>query len=397
MSLKFSSLVLHTTIATYHKIVIYKCSLKNNTHLSSSFICKLNTQKLREQTRDDVEKDLKFAGFVIISCPLKSDSKSVIRELQNASHCAAMITGDNPLTASHLAKELKITTKTTLNLTETDGEWSWESIDQNENLPLEYDYKTLIKKYDLCITGDALTYLRQNFTTFLNLILPHIKVFARFAPKQKEFVVVQLKSLGYTALMCGDGTNDVGALKHADVGVAILANAPEKSSDIKEFKERMEKEKEKKLKEMQMVKNKTNHVKAADQREKLQASLNKMMKELEETQVVKLGDASIASPFTSKLSSIMCSKFVGLVVTGRKWCFLVCHIIKQGRCTLVTTLQMFKILALNALILAYTQSVLYLDGIKLRDMQATLQGLLLAACFLFISRSKVRKKKTMIY
>ncbi|XP_076753737.1 endoplasmic reticulum transmembrane helix translocase [Xylocopa sonorina] len=333
----------------------------------------LSSQDLRELTREDLEKNLTFAGFVIISCPLKPDSKAVIKEIVNASHSVVMITGDNPLTACHVSRELHFTKKpVTLILTANDGEWIWESVDRQLNLPLETKNVSrgneIWREYALCVTGEGLAYLKDNERDLLRKLLPHIVIFARCEPKQKEFIIVSLKNLGYTTLMCGDGTNDVGALKHAQVGVAILSSLPERASA----------EKQDNVKSEHTISNsiangpRNNPRVSANTKTRIQ----KILKELEEQSViVKLGDASIAAPFTSKMSSIQC----------------ICHVIKQGRCTLVTTLQMFKILALNALGLAYSQSVLYLDGIKFSDAQATLQGVLLATCFLFISRSKPLK------
>lgn len=272
---------------------------------------KLDNTKVREMKREEVEKDLIFAGFVIISCPMKPDSKSVIKELIQASHKVVMITGDNPLTACHVATELRFTRKKLLVLTENkpEGKWHWQSIDGETNLSTVTDFKQLCKDYDFCITGEGLQYLREFDHEYMLKLLPRITVCARFAPKQKEFVITTLKQLGFYTLMCGDGTNDVGALKHANVGVSILSNAPLRAPKKKEPLANSVEPAQPQLQNMTARERAIHNHKL--KMEQSTANLQKALKDMEadQVQIVKLGDASIAAPFTSKLSSIMCGEF----------------------------------------------------------------------------------------
>mmetsp|Transcript_291 Transcript_291/g.701 ORF Transcript_291/g.701 Transcript_291/m.701 type:complete len:321 (-) Transcript_291:76-1038(-) len=87
--------------------------------------------------------------------------------------------------------------------------------------------------------------------------------------------------------------------------------------------------------------------------------------------VVSLGDASIASPFTSRFNTV--TPCLDLVM--------------QGRSTLVTYLQMFKILGINCLSSAYSMSVMHLEGVKMGDTQATVSGVIIAFLFMFLSAS----------
>ena len=108
--------------------------------------------------------------------------------------------------------------------------------------------------------------------------------------------------------MCGDGTNDVGALRHAHVGVAILTE--EAANGMEEKKE--EKREEKK------GRSSGRSDKSKNWKERLEVFhffpffsiyffhlLNFSQQEEEaQSSVVKLGDASIAAPFTSRSNSV---------------------------------------------------------------------------------------------
>ena len=59
------------------------------------------------------------------------------------------------------------------------------------------------------------------FHEAFRLILRHCSVYARCSPDNKTQLVQSLQKEGFQVLMCGDGANDCGALKAADVGVSL--------------------------------------------------------------------------------------------------------------------------------------------------------------------------------
>ncbi|KAL4931048.1 ion-transporting P-type ATPase SPF1 [Aspergillus undulatus] len=406
----------------------------------------LSQGRINNYAREEIESDLTFAGFLVLQCPLKDDAIKAVRMLNESSHRVVMITGDNPLTAVHVARQVEIVDRDVLILDAPEHDTSgtrvvWRSIDDKVNVdvdPTKPLDKEILKTKDICITGYALAKFKDQKA--LPALLRHTWVYARVSPKQKEDILLGLKDAGYTTLMCGDGTNDVGALKQAHVGVALLNGSQDDLTRIAEHYRttKMKEIYEKQVSMMQRFNQppppvpaqiahlyppgpgnphyqkaiereaaKRGAKEAASQPEAIptitspraqalqqqtpqqqrQTEAQKaaagfadkltstmMEQELDDSEppTIKLGDASVAAPFTSKLANVIA----------------IPNILRQGRCTLVATIQMYKILALNCLISAYSLSVIYLDGIKFGDGQVTISGMLMSVCFLSISRAK---------
>jgi len=364
-----------------------------------------DANKLRKEGRSSVEKELEFVGFLVLECPIKPDTRNVILELQKSGHKCVMITGDALPTACEVAHQTAIVGRKSNRAKLYEIRRIRESPVHMHDISLCFgavplgvqpddvltplkDLQSLsesIKKKqaalvlsgstlaDICssactvkgndtvassIKNEKENLLNQEVQNVLKEFVPLVSVFARHAPHHKEAIVAALNGSGMQTLMCGDGTNDVGALKRAHVGISII------SDPLIEKKQRSLSDKAASV----TKKGKATKIKKGT-RESYLRQLAEIQDEIDD---VELGDASVAAPFTSRSTSIKCCK----------------DVILQGRCTLVTTLEIYKILGVNCLVNAMVLSRLFLFGAKQGERQMTILGFAVTGLFYFVTRAK---------
>uniref|UniRef100_A0A8C3VY99 Polyamine-transporting ATPase 13A2 n=1 Tax=Catagonus wagneri TaxID=51154 RepID=A0A8C3VY99_9CETA len=152
----------------------------------------------RQLTRDTVERELRLLGLLVMRNLLKPQTTPVIQALRRTCIRPVMVTGDNLQTAVTVAQ-------------------SCGMVGPQERLviihatPPERGQPAFLEL--LPVESSA----AKNGAK----VLVQGTVFARMAPEQKTALVCELQKLQYCVGMCGDGANDCGALKAADVGISL--------------------------------------------------------------------------------------------------------------------------------------------------------------------------------
>ena len=131
---------------------------------------------------EDAEQQMTLLGLVAMMDPPRAEARSAVQTCQAAGIRPVMITGDHPLTASTVAREIG----------------------------LLHDER-VVSGLELAAMSDS----------ELDRAAGDIAVYARVSPADKLRVVTALQRGGDVVAMTGDGVNDAPALKKADVGIAM--------------------------------------------------------------------------------------------------------------------------------------------------------------------------------
>ena len=133
-------------------------------------------------TLASAEEEMTFLGLVGMIDPPRPEARAAIRTCEQAGIRVVMITGDHPLTAQAVARELGLL------------------------------------KTGRVVTGAELEAMNQ---VEFEQQVEDIEVFARVSPAHKLRVVTALQQKRHIVAMTGDGVNDAPALKKADIGIAM--------------------------------------------------------------------------------------------------------------------------------------------------------------------------------
>lgn len=131
-------------------------------------------------------KNLTFAGMVGFIDPIRKEAVTSIRQCHEAGIKVLMVTGDHPLTALSIAKDLG-----------------------------------LAKDADAVASGTDVEAASKRDKKHFDAFIAEKTVFARVAPLQKLEIIESLKRQGEFVAVTGDGVNDAPALKAANIGVAM--------------------------------------------------------------------------------------------------------------------------------------------------------------------------------
>lgn len=136
--------------------------------------------------------DLQLCGMVGLADPPRESVKEDIKNCVRAGVRVVMITGDNGITASSIAKQI--------------------------GMPHS----------DKIITGDELNLMSDEE---LREKVRDVSIFSRVVPEHKMRIVKAFKENGEIVAMTGDGVNDAPALKYADIGISMGKRGSEVSRE----------------------------------------------------------------------------------------------------------------------------------------------------------------------
>lgn len=185
-----------------------------------------SNKPISDVTREDIEKDLTFSGFINYQNTMKDDTPAVIRELHDGGISCAMITGDNVLTGIYIAKKAGLidSYKPVIianRICDHSIEWINASDDKSANPPDISSLRDFSRATSLSMTGEVWNYLLKCDPIAALEYAKYTQVFGRTTPDDKVSIVSTFVEVGNITLMCGDGGNDCGALKAAHIGIAL--------------------------------------------------------------------------------------------------------------------------------------------------------------------------------